>query len=89
MYELEREIEKDIVADAEAAGWWQVKLMRMSKRGLPDRLFVRRGRFVFLEVKRVGEEPSRQQTNRHNELKEHGVECYWVDSREAARVILS
>lgn len=77
-------IERRIREWAEAHGWWQVKLMRCSKRGVPDRLLLRRGRVVFIEVKAPGERPSLQQQLRMAEIRAQGVEVYWCDNVEDA-----
>lgn len=84
----ESDIEADITDFAEVRGWWQTKFTSPSLRGVTDRLFLRRGRVIFLEVKRPGEEPTPQQQKRMRDIKSHGGEVYWVDSLEQARGIL-
>lgn len=84
----ESDIECDIIDFAEVRGWWQTKFTSPSLRGVTDRLFLRRGRVIFLEVKRPGEEPTPQQQKRMRDIKSHGGEVYWVDSLEQARGIL-
>lgn len=84
----ESDIEADIVDFAEMRGWWQTKFISPSLRGVTDRLFLRRGRVIFLEVKRPGEEPTPQQQKRMRDIRSHGGEVYWVDSLEKARAIL-
>lgn len=81
---LESDIEKRVRTWAEAHGWWQFKIMRASKRGVPDRFFVRRGRVVFIEMKRDGKEPTLQQQIRMAEMRAHGLEVYWCDTAEDA-----
>lgn len=85
---LEKEIEKAIRLFAIARGWLCWKFVSPGLRGVPDRIFIRAGRVVFIEVKRPGEEPNEQQANRHTELRAAGCEVYWVDNLRAARVIL-
>jgi hypothetical protein len=84
----ESAVESDIVDFAEIRGWWAAKFVSPGLNGVTDRLFIRRGRHVFMEVKRPGEEPTTQQHKRMRDMKAHGAEVYWVDSLEQARAIL-
>lgn len=54
--------------------------VRLCKAGTPDRFFIYRGRIVFVEVKREGEEPSEVQLDRQKELKAAGAVVLNVDS---------
>ena len=49
---------------AAARGWLEFKIERANRRGYPDRLYLRAGRLVFIEWKRRGRQPSRQQLRR-------------------------
>jgi hypothetical protein len=86
---LESAIESKAVKFAESRGWWNVKLEKCSKRGVPDRLFIRRARVVFIEFKRGGEVPSLQQQIRMAELLAQGVEVHWFDNYEDAAAVLA
>ncbi len=88
MTPLEKVVEKEIKALAIRLGWLCWKFVSPGLRGVPDRIFIRDGRVVFIEVKRPGETPNDQQTLRHMELRVAGCEVYWVDNVRAARVIL-
>ena len=44
-------IEDNVVAAAEADGWFSRKLQWVGRDGAPDRLFVKLGRVVFIEFK--------------------------------------
>lgn len=85
---LEKFIESDIGDFAKMRGWWYSKFTSPGKRAVPDRLFIRKGRHVFIEVKKHGEVPTRQQLRRHQDMRDHGAEVYWVDSVEEAKRIL-
>lgn len=80
----EIEVERPASQYAEMRGWFEVKIMMASKRGMPDRLYIRDGRFVFVEYKRPGGVPTKQQERRHRELREYGAEVHWVDNLEQA-----
>lgn len=86
---LEAKVEVEIKRYAEAKGWWCVKFVSPGLRGVPDRLFIRRGRHVFIEIKRPdGKPPTAQQLKRHREMRAHGAEVHWVDAVDAAKEIL-
>lgn len=87
MAEIKREskVEKDIREYALATGWWCAKFTSPGKRGVPDRVFIRSGIVLWMEVKRPGEEPTQQQTLRMNEMKKYGAIVCWVDSLTAAK----
>lgn len=85
---LEKEVESEINEFATLRGWWYCKFTAPNKRAVPDRLFIRKGRHVFIEIKRDGEEPTRQQLKRHQDMRKHGAEVHWVDNVEDAKRIL-
>lgn len=81
----ESKVEKEIREYAEATGWWQAKFVSPSKKAVPDRVFIRGGVTLWMEVKRPGEEPTRQQYYRMKEMKQHGAIVCWVDSFKSAK----
>jgi hypothetical protein len=89
----ESAIERRAAKRAQARGWWQIKIQQASKRGVPDRLFVKGEpgfftRYVWIEFKALGEEPSPQQRLRIAELIAQGCEVHVVDTEaEADRVL--
>ncbi|MCB1865157.1 MAG: VRR-NUC domain-containing protein [Chromatiales bacterium] len=84
----ESDIEAAITQYAEVHGWWQCKFTSPSFRGVPDRIFIRKGRHVFIELKAPGETASPQQQKRHREMRMHGAEVYVVDSIEEGYAVL-
>lgn len=84
----EVEIERPACDYAESRGWWTCKFVAPGLRGVPDRLFIRKGQVVFIEFKAPGEVPTAQQHKRHRELRAAGVAVHWTDSLEEAKVIL-
>jgi hypothetical protein len=84
----ESTVESAINAFAEIRGWWCAKFVSPGLNGVTDRLFIRDGRHVFMEVKRPGEEPTAQQYKRMRDMKAHGAEVHWVDNVEQAKAIL-
>lgn len=86
---LEKKIEQTAVQKAEARGWWQIKLVSPSKNGVPDRLFAKAGKVVFIEFKRPGEEPTAQQKLRHAEMRAAGLTVVVCDTVEDALRVLT
>jgi hypothetical protein len=60
-------------------GWLPVVLETAVKRGWPDRLYLKGGRYVWIEWKDRDKEPRRQQILRMEELARYGAEVYWCD----------
>lgn len=79
------DIEQPLFRYARTRGWICEKVVSLSRKGWPDRLFIRKGRVVFCELKRPGEEPNAQQAKRHRELIAAGAEVVWFDNLEAAK----
>ncbi len=87
--QLESDLQSDIIDFAHVRGWFAVKIVSPSRRGIMDVYCLRNGRHVWIEVKVPGEEPTEQQAKVASEMKAHGAtDVYWVDSLEQARKIL-
>lgn len=84
----ERNVEAALVRYAGERGILTRKFASPARRGVPDRIFVRDGVVLFLEVKRPGEEPTTLQLLELSLLKEHGANAEWCDSTAAGREIL-
>jgi hypothetical protein len=77
---LEKYLEEDVVH------WWcgrpeeflplQFKLNLQGNNGWPDRIFLHKGRVLFIEFKRVGEDPTPLQVWRHKMLKQ---QCFQIE----------
>lgn len=85
---LESKIERDACTYAELRGWFQAKFVSPGKRGVPDRIFIRRGRVIFIEFKKAGETLRPQQVKRVREMREHGAEVFVCDNLEEAKGVL-
>lgn len=84
----EIEIERPACEFAERRGWFEFKIEKASKNGIPDRFLARRGRVILVEFKAPLEEPSKQQLKRHRELRAHGVEVFVIDNLPEAYEVL-
>lgn len=76
----ESQVEKSICAFAKAIGWKTLKLNGHGDRGKPDRMFLKNGKVVFIEVKRKGKQARKQQAYRLQKLRENGFKAQYVDS---------
>lgn len=79
---IENVMERLLVDRAEKNGWLSKKLSFIGERGAPDRLFVKGGRVMFVELKRPGEidDTSANQKRVIRQLLEHGAEVYVIDN---------
>ena len=71
-----------MVDRAEKNGWLTKKLSFIGERGAPDRLFVKNGRVMFVELKRPGEleETSANQKRVIRQLLSAGAEVHVIDN---------
>jgi len=81
----ESRLEKEIREYAEATGFWQAKFTSPGTPGVPDRVFIKHGLVLFMEVKAEGKTPNKQQHIRMSEMKKHGAMVCWVSSFAAAK----
>lgn len=85
---LESEIESATIDFAEQRGWWVAKFVSPGQRGVPDRILIRRGRVLFLELKRPKKKPTSQQKKKHEEMRRFGAEVHWINTLEQAYDLL-
>ena len=84
----ESDLQADIIEHAHIRGWFCQKVVFVGRRGCQDVVAIRGGRTVWIEVKREGKEPTRQQALVAREMKEKGAEVYAVDNLIDAKAIL-
>lgn len=82
---LESSVEASIVAYAKRQGVWTRKFTSISTRGVPDRIFLFKGRVLFLEIKRPGGVPTALQLHTMSEMLNNGATVHWVDSVEKGK----
>jgi Holliday junction resolvase len=77
---LEQKIQKKIITQLEANGFFVVKLIKTNKNGIMDLLAVKENRTIFVEVKQEHGKLSEIQRFRINELRAKGIEVYvWIE----------
>lgn len=92
----EAQIQQEIVTYLRTLGWVVLELRGNARRGgtvfqtkgLPDLYALRRGRAVWLEVKRPGQRPRSEQRRLHTLLRNAGAEVYVVTGIDALKEIL-
>lgn len=77
---LEKDVEKAICKFAKDQGITVLKLGGMNDRGKSDRMFMRSGKAVFLEIKAPGKKPTALQERFLNQRKTDGFKAHWVDN---------
>lgn len=85
----ERDIEKKSCELAKAAGWLTYKFVSPAQRGVPDRIFIKDGRVVFIEFKALGAKPTKLQWCMIERLQGQGCKVFVCDSVEGACNALS
>ena len=86
---LEKKIEKDSVKWAREAGWLAYKFSSPAHRGVPDDVFMKDGRVVFVEFKRPTGKVTALQERELRLINEHGVEAVICRSLEDVIAVLA
>lgn len=77
---LEREIETTVCNFAKSKGWLVFKFSSPNHKGVPDRIFIKAGRFLMIEFKAPGKKPTALQVKTINGIREQEVEVYVIDN---------
>lgn len=86
---LERDTENRAVNYGRATGWEMRKYTSPSHRSVPDRLCMHDFcTIIYIEFKRLGEEPTPSQLIEHRKLRMRGFEVYVIDNVEDAKRVL-
>ncbi len=89
MAQKESQIEHRIRIAAQLRGWRVRKFTSPGRRGVPDRMFTRKGVVAFIEVKKPGETPDPLQHYELSLFARDEVPATWVDNVEDALKFLS
>ena len=85
---LEKKIEQAVKKWARSNGWYARKFTSPSQRSVPDDLFLKHSKVIFIEFKREGETPTDAQWHEINEIRRSGGHADWADSKEIGIAIL-
>lgn len=83
----ESKVQSAVSTHAASLGWYCEKIHKTGRRGFPDYLFIRDGKYIHVEFKAPDEVPTRQQLCRHRELKLAGATVLVIDSIELGKRI--
>ncbi len=77
---MEAKVQKKLINDLEAKGYYVIKLSVTNKNGIPDIIAIPKDcTCEFYEVKRPGGVVSQLQKFRAKELEEHGIKVFMHD----------
>jgi hypothetical protein len=86
---LERDIERRVVEIAKKNKWLSFKFVSPAQRGVPDRIFIKGGRIVFIEFKAPGKKLTDIQDYIIRRMVDFGCEVHVCDSVESGCNALS
>ena len=84
----ESQIESAVCRWAKDQGVANHKMSGPNDRGVPDRLFRRKGRVFFCEFKAPGKTPTALQLKRMADLSDDGFAVGWCDGVESGKKLL-
>lgn len=84
----EKKIETKCKKWARDHGWHVRKWSAPGNSGVPDDIFVKGGKVVFIEFKRVGNVPTDLQCDEAEQIRAHGGEVFWTDTLRGVKLIL-
>lgn len=80
----EADIERKVKAWCEVNGYLFIKMSALSARGFPDRMILKDGKVMFLELKKPGEKPRPAQQEWLSKLQRLGFNAIWADDYDLA-----
>ena len=86
--ETEKQVETHLKKQCKKQNIFCEKLKFISCNGAPDRILIKNGTVLFLELKRNGEEPRKNQKALHKQMKSYGAIVDWTDSKQGVNEIL-
>jgi len=85
----ESTIEKKADQVARQNGWYAIKMKSVNNNGLPDKLYIRNGVFLFVEYKAPNEKPRKLQQFVIEQLTQHGAKVVVIDSLEGVNNVFA
>ena len=76
----ESTIESKVCRYARSLGWLAYKFTSPSFKGVPDRIFIRKGVIFFIEFKSLGKKPTKLQAKTIDRIRSQGFDVYVVDN---------
>ncbi len=72
-------IQKHVCNYARKNGWIVFKFASPAQKGVPDCLFIKSGRVLFVEFKKPGAKPTKLQAHTHEIMRGAGARVYVID----------
>ena len=76
---LEKYIEEKVVNYAKSLGFLAYKFSSPSRKGVPDRIFIKNNSIFWIEFKRKGAKPTELQSKTIHEMRKQGCKIYIID----------
>jgi hypothetical protein len=70
-------------------GWWAAKFTSPGLAGVPDFIFIRARRVIFIEFKAPGKKPTPLQVHTMTQMGEHGANVAVCDDFEVFKELLA
>ncbi len=84
----ESKVEKSCKSWAKSEGWLSYKWVSPGNVGVPDQIFLKAGRIVFVEFKAPGKPLSVMQAKKAKDIIGCGFEVYKIDNIDDFKIIL-
>lgn len=78
---IEADVERYLLDQCRLLGFLCLKFVCPGRDGVPDRIVVSQSATVFVEIKKPGERPRRNQREMHAKLRRFGASVHVLDSR--------
>jgi Holliday junction resolvase len=85
----ESSLEASLVAHAYRLGIYTRKFSSPGNRSVPDRIFIKGGTTLFIEVKAAGEKPTDAQRDEIDQINRAGGLATWVSNLDDGKMLLS
>ncbi len=76
----ESEVEAKVCKHAKSQGWLVYKFSSPSNKGVPDRVWIKKGVVIFIEFKAPSKKPSKIQSKVISRIRGEGVPVYIIDN---------
>lgn len=84
----ERDIEFNVNRYAHQTGWVGYKFSSPQHAGVPDRLYIKNGKTIYIEFKAPGKKPRKLQEKVFEDMRRHGALVFVVDDIDEGKAVL-
>ncbi len=83
----ESEIEKKVSNYAKTKGWLSYKFVSPANRGVPDRIYLKEGKCIFIEFKAPKKKPTKLQDKVIERIRNEDIPVYVIDDVDEGKKI--